>query len=867
MAATSIAAFVVLFSCLGIVSIEGQFLDMMSLLEDMPTPDTRYVALRRAVFRINVLSNTSHLPYTIVRVRPFGVTDSSFLIRQWCNMVDKVDGFVGQLALPTIHTMQHFSETFRVPFVVFNVAPTDFWDDFQSQYLISVKPSIIPVLKDVVAYHNWTEYAYIFDSEEGFLRFANYMHKVPSHKVSSRKIDADNDTSAEATLDGIQELEITKIIVDCHHVNTETILELLTKKDMVTAAYHYIFLDMDITLTKFPSTVGGMGLTGFNMVDREHRNFSYVFDVWYRRDDIENLPPESKIVGFEASLAYDSIFASADNYKEPESELPKPKCEPDFVPSRDGIQYAKQIKNVSFYGLTGQVEFNEDGARTNYSVDILTLHGNNMEKIGYWNRNLNINKTKEMEIHSDLSGRVYRVVSVQGKPYFSVSDENATGNDRYEGFCVDLLKDIQEELAKDKKIFNYTFHIVADGNYGNPTKHGKWDGMIGEILDGKADLAVAALTISKKRQKVVDFTKPFMDFGISIMLKKPEKVSRHFDFLGPFSIEIWVCLFLALLGITLTLFEVSRFSEKEWYTQSNGGEDERINEFGFFNSMWYAIGSFMQQGTEYSPRSMAGRIAGGVCWFFTLIILASYTANLAAFLTMQRMNTPIKSSADLAKQTEVSYGTQKHGTTRDFFELSTIPTFQTMWEFMSNKEPSPFMDSAEEGWRRVTESEDGDYAYLLESTTNNYFNQKKPCKTMAVQERLSSSSYGIAVSKSLKGLTKDLTLAILRLREKAAIRRVEDKWWRQRGECGDDSEVESSVGTHALTLEQLAGLFYILLGGLMIAVLITLLRIVKRTIVEEHINLSKFTSISREVAERARREEPIPTNKRSYRGY
>lgn len=82
-------------------------------------------------------------------------------------MVDKVDGFVGQLALPTIHTMQHFSETFRVPFVVFNVAPTDFWDDFQSQYLISVKPSIIPVLKDVVAYHNWTEYAYIFDSEEG----------------------------------------------------------------------------------------------------------------------------------------------------------------------------------------------------------------------------------------------------------------------------------------------------------------------------------------------------------------------------------------------------------------------------------------------------------------------------------------------------------------------------------------------------------------------------------------------------------------------------------------------------------------------------------------------------------------------------
>ncbi|PIK60717.1 putative glutamate receptor 2-like [Apostichopus japonicus] len=73
------------------------------------------------------------------------------------------------------------------------------------------------------------------------------------------------------------------------------------------------------------------------------------------------------------------------------------------------------------------------------------------------------------------------------------------------------------------------------------------------------------------------------------------------------------------------------------------------------------------------------------------------------------------------------------------------------------------------------------YAYLVESTTNKYYNQKKPCKTMAVQERLSSSSYGIAVSKSLKGLTKDLTLAILELREKAKIKVFENKWWSEKG--------------------------------------------------------------------------------------
>lgn len=98
---------------------------------------------------------------------------------------------------------------------------------------------------------------------------------------------------------------------------------------------------------------------------------------------------------------------------------------------------------------------------------------------------------------------------------------------------------------------------------------------------------------------------------------------------------------------------------------------------------------------------------------------------------------------------------QKGNDTFAFFapQDSTIPTFQTMWEFMYNKEPSPFVSGAQEGWERVWKSEDGSYAYLVESTTNKYYNQKKPCKTMAVQERLSSSSYGIAVSKSLKGLT------------------------------------------------------------------------------------------------------------------
>jgi len=69
---------------------------------------------------------------------------------------------------------------------------------------------------------------------------------------------------------------------------------------------------------------------------------------------------------------------------------------------------------------------------------------------------------------------------------------------------------------------------------------------------------------------------------------------------------------------------------------------------------------------------MSGRIVGSVWWFFTLIIISSYTANLAAFLTVERMQSPIESAEDLAKQTEIKYGTVDSGSTKDFFRVRAV---------------------------------------------------------------------------------------------------------------------------------------------------------------------------------------------------
>lgn len=81
-------------------------------------------------------------------------------------------------------------------------------------------------------------------------------------------------------------------------------------------------------------------------------------------------------------------------------------------------------------------------------------------------------------------------------------------------------------------------------------------------------------------------------------------------------------------------------------------------------------------------RSLSGRIVGGVWWFFTLIIISSYTANLAAFLTVERMVSPIESAEDLAKQTEIAYGTLDSGSTKEFFRVKKNQQQQSVFSMI-----------------------------------------------------------------------------------------------------------------------------------------------------------------------------------------
>jgi len=116
-------------------------------------------------------------------------------------------------------------------------------------------------------------------------------------------------------------------------------------------------------------------------------------------------------------------------------------------------------------------------------------------------------------------------------------------------------------------------------------------------------MAIAPLTITSERERVIDFSKPFMQLGISIMIKKPDKQKPGvFSFMDPLDSQVWICIVTSYVAVSAVLFLVSRFSPYEWQIENRMLGLSYINDFTILNSLWFALGAFMRQGCDLSPR-------------------------------------------------------------------------------------------------------------------------------------------------------------------------------------------------------------------------------------------------------------------------
>lgn len=86
--------------------------------------------------------------------------------------------------------------------------------------------------------------------------------------------------------------------------------------------------------------------------------------------------------------------------------------------------------------------------------------------------------------------------------------ETKTGNDRFEGFAIDVIFELSLLLG-----FDYEFVLQEDNHYGKCINEAtnEWDGMINEVMSGRADIAITDLTVTAERSKALHFTPSFMN--------------------------------------------------------------------------------------------------------------------------------------------------------------------------------------------------------------------------------------------------------------------------------------------------------------------------------------------------------------------
>ncbi|ERE90421.1 glutamate receptor 2 isoform 1 [Cricetulus griseus] len=843
--------------------------------------DQEYSAFRVGMvqFSTSEFRLTPHIDNLEV-ANSFAVTNA--FCSQFSRGVYAIFGFYDK---KSVNTITSFCGTLHVSFIT-----PSFPTDGTHPFVIQMRPDLKGALLSLIEYYQWDKFAYLYDSDRGLSTLQAVLDSAAEKKWQVTAINVgniNNDKKDETYRSLFQDLELKKerrVILDCERDKVNDIVDQVITIGKHVKGYHYIianlgFTDGDLLKIQF----GGANVSGFQIVDYDDSLVSKFIERWSTLEEKEYPGAHTATIKYTSALTYDAVQVMTEafrNLRKQRIEISRRGNAGDClanpaVPWGQGVEIERALKQVQVEGLSGNIKFDQNGKRINYTINIMELKTNGPRKIGYWSEvDKMVVTLTELPSGNDTSGlenKTVVVTTILESPYVMMkkNHEMLEGNERYEGYCVDLAAEIAKHCG-----FKYKLTIVGDGKYGARDADTKiWNGMVGELVYGKADIAIAPLTITLVREEVIDFSKPFMSLGISIMIKKPQKSKPGvFSFLDPLAYEIWMCIVFAYIGVSVVLFLVSRFSPYEWHTEEfeDGREtqsSESTNEFGIFNSLWFSLGAFMQQGCDISPRSLSGRIVGGVWWFFTLIIISSYTANLAAFLTVERMVSPIESAEDLSKQTEIAYGTLDSGSTKEFFRRSKIAVFDKMWTYMRSAEPSVFVRTTAEGVARVRKSK-GKYAYLLESTMNEYIEQRKPCDTMKVGGNLDSKGYGIATPKG-SSLRNAVNLAVLKLNEQGLLDKLKNKWWYDKGECGSgggDSKVspsEKSDGTpvnlavlklseqgvldklknkwwydkgecgakdsgskektSALSLSNVAGVFYILVGGLGLAMLVALI--------------------------------------------
>ncbi|CAG7815474.1 unnamed protein product [Allacma fusca] len=469
-------------------------------------------------------------------------------------------------------------------------------------------------------------------------------------------------------------------------------------------------------------------------------------------------------------------------------------------------------------------------------------------------------------LDSHVSHRIYRVVTVVNPP-FVYRKSNCTSHvaralenqeylNCYYGYSIDVMNTISKELN-----FNYT--IFETKGYGDlnesPTKG--WNGSIRVLVDGRADIALGALTHMPEREQVVDFTRRYHPMvGFQFVMQKPKVPSALFKFMMVLERDVWWCILGAYFFTSILLFIFDKFSPSSYRNNKDvydNESDEPGRLFYFGECLWFCFTSMTPQGGGDAPKGLSGRLVASTWWLFSFIIIASYTANMAAFLTVSRLAKPILSLDDLINQHRVQFSAVIGSSAWVYFDrmanveqifyeywrdlslddslsdfnrsqlaVWTYPVsdkYTKLWQSMvTNRPPHTYRDGVTRALYVNKENPSLIFALIGEETDMKYLTMVH-CTLQTVGSGFSKRAYAIAVQKGSP--LKDAFNRVLDKMEKTReLEKIYDDWWKRNPydkKCPRDYRIEDGIN-----FANMGGLWIVLGVGMTCAVLAVIVEII-----------------------------------------
>ena len=127
-----------------------------------------------------------------------------------------------------------------------------------------------------------------------------------------------------------------------------------------------------------------------------------------------------------------------------------------------------------------------------------------------------------------------------------------------------------------------------------------------------------------------------------------------FKFLIMLEDSVWGCILGALFFTSVLLWMFDKWSPCSYQNNMEvHQDDEETRYFNLVESLWFCMTSITPQGGGEAPKNPSGRMMAATWWLFAFIVVVSYTANLAAFLTVARLESSVGSLDDLIMQSKI----------------------------------------------------------------------------------------------------------------------------------------------------------------------------------------------------------------------